>query len=77
MFLLFAGWCFLTYGGYIKPIFLPTPTAIVEAAIQQIRDGSLWADTKASVYRIMVGWAISTVFAIPIGVLMGNFDQYL
>ncbi|HIQ04394.1 MAG TPA: ABC transporter permease, partial [Anaerolineae bacterium] len=74
--LLFIAWCVLTYGGFVSPIFLPTPTAILEAAIAGIRDGSLWADTKASVYRIMVGWFISTLFAIPIGVLMGNFKFF-
>ena len=74
--LLFVGWCVLTYGGMVSPIFLPTPTAIIRAAIVQIQDGSLWADTRASVYRIMVGWLISTLFAVPIGVLMGNFKLF-
>lgn len=73
MTLLFVAWCVLTYGGFVSPIFLPTPTAIVEAAIRGAQDGSLWADMWASVYRIMVGWLISTLVALPIGVLMGNF----
>jgi len=70
---LFVIWCVLTYGGLVSPIFLPTPTAILEAAVEGARDGSLWADTWASIYRIMVGWLISTLVALPIGVLMGNF----
>lgn len=74
--LLFIVWCILTYGGWVSAIFLPTPTAIVRAAVTQVQDGSLWADTRASVYRIMVGWLISTLFALPIGMLMGNFKFF-
>jgi NitT/TauT family transport system permease protein len=29
-----------------------------------------------SVYRIMVGWLVATVFAVPIGILMGNFKLF-
>lgn len=73
---LFLTWTILTYGGFVSPIFLPTPTAIVQAAIRGLQDGSLWADTRASIYRIMVGWLISTLFALPIGLLMGNFKFF-
>jgi NitT/TauT family transport system permease protein len=73
---LMIGWCILTYGGYASPIFLPTPTAIGQAAIQELRDGTLWADTRASIYRITVGWLLSTLFAVPIGILMGNFKLF-
>ncbi len=73
---LFVAWCIITYGGLVSPIFLPTPTAIIEAGVRAVQDGTLWADTKASVYRIMVGWLISTLFALPIGLLMGNFKFF-
>lgn len=74
--LLLVGWCVLTYGGFVDRIFLPTPTAIAQAAVEEIHDGTLWADVKASVYRITVGWLISTLFAVPIGILMGNFKLF-
>jgi NitT/TauT family transport system permease protein len=71
--LLFIVWGALTYSNIVSPIFLPTPTAIAQAALAGIQDGSLWENTRVSVYRIMVGWLISTLFALPIGLLMGNF----
>jgi NitT/TauT family transport system permease protein len=30
-------------------------------------------DVRASVYRITLGWLISTAIALPVGILMGNF----
>ena len=67
------GWAGLTYGGFVSPLFLPTPTAVVEEAFRQISKGILFPDMWASVYRIMLGWLIATLFAVPIGILMGNF----
>lgn len=69
-------WCILTYGNFVKPIFLPAPTAIIQAAVQAVADGTLWADIQASVYRITVGWLIATLLAVPIGILIGNFKLF-
>lgn len=66
-------WATITYGGFVSPLFLPTPTAVVHEGIRQIRVGILLPDMWASIYRIMVGWFIATLLALPIGVLMGNF----
>ncbi len=74
--LLLIVWSVVTYGRLVDPIFLPTPSAILQAALETGRDGSLWADIKASVYRITIGWLISTLFAVPIGILMGNFKLF-
>lgn len=68
-----VAWVLITYSGLIDPLFLPTPSAVVAEGIRQIDKGILLKDMWASVYRIMVGWFIATVIAVPIGVLMGNF----
>ncbi|MEW5961778.1 MAG: ABC transporter permease, partial [Chloroflexota bacterium] len=41
--ILMIGWSSLTYGRYVDPIFMPTPSAIAGAAIAEIQDGTLWA----------------------------------
>ncbi len=69
-------WAVLTYTGLVSPLFLPSPTAVVQELARQIQAGILWQDIGASVYRIMVGWLISTLFALPIGILMGNFRLF-
>lgn len=69
---LFA-WTAATWLQLVSPIFLPSPGAVLAELQDQATSGVLWQDLWASVYRIMVGWIISTVMAVPIGVLMGNF----
>jgi len=69
-------WAILTYSGAVDPLFLPTPTAVLQEAVQQIRTGVLWKDMSVSVSRVMVGWLLSTLIAIPLGALMGNFKFF-
>jgi NitT/TauT family transport system permease protein len=71
--LLMALWCLLSYGGVVREDFLPTPDAVVRAAIAGIADGSLAVNTAVSVGEIMSGFIIASVLAIPIGILMGSF----
>jgi NitT/TauT family transport system permease protein len=69
----FLAWWLVTALGWVGPIFLPSPAAVWMEFLAQLRDGTLWLDVRASVYRIMVGWGLSTLVALPIGILMGNF----
>jgi NitT/TauT family transport system permease protein len=71
--LVFAAWWLITGQGWVSPIFLPAPAAVWDELWRQVREGILWEDTQASIYRITVGWLLSTLFAVPIGILMGNF----
>ncbi len=71
--LVFGVWAAASYGRWVDPLFLPTPGEVWHAAVAEARDGTLWTDVGASVYRIVVGFAISTAVAIPVGVLMGTY----
>ncbi|MEI7844351.1 MAG: ABC transporter permease [Chloroflexota bacterium] len=66
-------WWLITGLGLVSPLFLPAPSAVITELFRQVSTGILWRDVQASVYRIMVGWLISTLLALPIGILMGNF----
>lgn len=66
-------WIALTGLKLVSPLFLPAPGAVLQELVRQIQDGILWQDLVASNYRIWVGWLLSTLLAVPIGVLMGNF----
>jgi NitT/TauT family transport system permease protein len=68
-----AGWSMLTYGGIMPDIFLPSPSAVVERGISMIADGSLWPNMWSSIEVILLGFAISSVVAVPLGLLMGTF----
>jgi NitT/TauT family transport system permease protein len=71
--LLLGIWSALSYFGIVNPLFLATPTDVLAKAGGEIQDGTLWTDVGASVYRITLGFAVSTLFAVPIGVIMGTY----
>ncbi len=68
-----ALWCFLTYSGRANALILPTPTHMMSAALEMYHDGDLMADMKISVTRIGIGFLLSAVLAIPLGILMGAY----
>lgn len=69
-------WILITSLGLVPRIFLPSPLAVGNELIRQAQSGILWQDASISLYRIFVGWLISTLLAVPIGILMGNFHFF-
>jgi NitT/TauT family transport system permease protein len=74
--LLLALWAALTYGGLVSALFLPSPTAVVDALIKMIANGSLWGHIQASLLVILVGWALAVLVAVPVGIVMGSFRLF-
>ncbi|WP_334173860.1 ABC transporter permease [Pseudoxanthobacter sp.] len=70
---LLALWWAVTASGLVKPIFLPGPDAVWLRLVELATDGTLWADAGISLYRMMVGFAIASAMAIPIGIMIGCF----
>jgi NitT/TauT family transport system permease protein len=68
-----AAWCYFSYSGKEPSFILPTPTAVFQAFQREIHMGLLWPDTKISCFRIGMGFAISALLAVPIGILMGAY----
>ncbi|CAM5306899.1 ABC transporter permease OS=Streptomyces tendae OX=1932 GN=GUR47_23345 PE=3 SV=1 [Streptomyces tendae] len=50
---------------------LPTPPEVVDRAGTLISDGTLADDALASLTRVLVGFALGTAVAVPVGFLMG------
>lgn len=50
---------------------LPSPLTVAERGVQLWRDGILPSDLIASLTRVMTGFALGTLAAIPAGFLMG------
>lgn len=66
-------WWLVTSLGLVRPLFLPSPWSVLEEGWRQLSEGILFADASVSIYRILVGWLVATVIAVPIGILMGNY----
>ncbi|HKQ95030.1 MAG TPA: ABC transporter permease [Aestuariivirgaceae bacterium] len=69
-------WWLATALRLVPPLFLPSPAAVFARLHELWRTGKLVDDTLVSVYRITVGFLISTSFAIPIGVLIGTYRAW-
>jgi NitT/TauT family transport system permease protein len=70
------GWLVSTNLNLVPDFFLPTPQAVWVELLRQIREGILFQDAAVSIYRISVGWLISTLAAVPLGILMGNYRLF-
>lgn len=66
-------WWLVTAVGAVQPLFLPSPGAVVTRLGSAAADGQLWLDAGVSIYRIVVGFVIATVLALPIGVAVGSY----
>lgn len=53
----------------VNKVFLPSPRQVFDALLELARDGSLWEHTWCSTYRVLIGWVISVVAALPLGML--------
>mgnify|MGYP000784480659 FL=1 len=53
--------------------FLPSPKETIDSLVTLIQNGTLWTDIAASVSRVAKGWALAIIFAMPLGLLIGNF----
>lgn len=57
----------------ISQIFLPTPQATFGALWKGLVDKSIWADIGISCYRVFMGFLISIVIGVPVGILAGTY----
>lgn len=69
-------WSLLSYGGVVPALFLPSPTAVIEALVKLVGNGSLWNHMRASLVVILIGWAVAVAVAVPLGILMGSFRLF-
>lgn len=71
--LLFGAWWAVAASGAVDPLFLPGPVAVVEQAYKWATQDNLLADTGISIYRVMAGFALSAVMAVPLGLYIGAY----
>jgi taurine transport system permease protein len=72
---LLALWWLITAFGYIKPLFLPAPAAVVAQFVDVASDGfggsTLLEHALWSLFRVFAAFLLACVTAIPIGIAMG------
>lgn len=68
----FGVWAILAYTSSVKPLFLPPPHKVFLSFGEMYREGILFSYTWDSVYRVMVGWSLAAVTAVPLGLLIAT-----
>jgi len=58
---------------FSDPQFLPSPLVVWQGAVDLSKDGSLFTYMGASFLRVIIGWTLGNLIAIPIGLLIGRF----
>ena len=64
-------WAALTAAGWVDRVLLPSPQEVLRSLVDSVRDGSLARHVGASLLRVLEGFAIALVAAVPMGIAMG------
>ncbi|MEM9147381.1 MAG: ABC transporter permease [Pseudomonadota bacterium] len=68
-----AAWHLTAVSGWIKPQFLPTPWAVVEAFGRLFTERDFATDILVSVARVWSAFALAVVMAVPLGLMMSSY----
>ena len=66
-------WTLLATFGTVNKVFLPGPLDVVVRLGHWYSDDDLMGDIGISVYRIVAGWALSALIALPLGLYIGTY----
>lgn len=65
-------WSALAASGSVDPVFLPSPSVVLARLLSWWDDGLL-GDIGISMMRVVAGWAVAALLALPLGLLIGSW----
>ncbi len=65
-------WQIISSLNLVQSFFLPSPKTVLQAIITLFTQGSLLGDIGASLFRIVAGFILSIIVALPLGILFGT-----
>jgi NitT/TauT family transport system permease protein len=69
--LFFAVWAVATLGGFVQKTFLADPVTMVRSGYTLLTEMGFATDIAMTVWRVLGGFAIAALLALPLGVAMG------
>jgi ABC-type nitrate/sulfonate/bicarbonate transport system permease component len=70
--LFFAAWEIASRIGWLDPLFASSPSLIIEKLVDMIADGSIWPHVLASANIAALGFGLSVLVGVPLGLAMGR-----
>ena len=71
--LFFAAWSLATFGGLIDAMFLKDPLYTLQAGVSLFREFGFLKDVGITVFRVVGGFVLAALVAVPLGIAMGAF----
>jgi NitT/TauT family transport system permease protein len=68
-----AVWSLATFGGFVSKTFLADPLTMVKSGYTLLTEMGFAKDIGWTVWRVLGGFIIAAVLALPLGVLMGAY----
>ena len=68
-----AVWAVATLGGFVSKTFLADPITMVKSGVTLITQMGFAADIGMTVWRVVGGFLIAALLALPLGVAMGAY----
>ena len=69
---LIAIWELVCLSGVVSSLFLPAPSAIINALLEMIADGEIGVSLAASLYRILAGFFVGSLIGLGVGLVTGT-----
>ena len=71
--LFFAAWAFATLGGFVSKTFLADPITMLKSGWTLLAEQGFAKDIGYTVWRVVGGFVLAAVIAVPLGVAMGAY----
>ena len=71
--LFFAVWAAFTLSGYVSKTFLADPITMVRSGYDLLAHQGFGTDIGMTVWRVLGGFVLAALLAVPLGVLMGAY----
>jgi len=69
----FAAWWWLAHSGLMDKVFMPSPMDVLTRVYTWYENDNLLNDIWISTYRVVAGFVLSAVLAIPLGLMIGTY----
>jgi len=69
----FAAWALATFGGAVDAMFLKDPLYTLTTGVTLFREFGFIGDVGITVFRVVGGFVLAALVAVPLGIAMGAF----